>query len=421
MVQFVFMAIGFMVTLLNVLLWIAIRRRLKLGFPKKGNLLSIAVGIAMLIALHPGIFLMFGGVSGLMALRSTLPEWIAITGMSMQFAAWVYGGLLLIKGAPVVFYEFIRRLRRALHKPDGGTEPEKQLIDEERRSVLAKAALTFPAAIIATSIGGAMASRVEPVVTRLRMKVPRDATNLHGITIAQISDVHVGSYMDAKRLDDFIEGMNAVKADYHVMTGDLLDNHVEQLPESQRFLRSLKPRRGRVFMCMGNHEYIPARDGNIDEIINGLNESGVELLIDEARKVDIGGDHIWMAGIDYPNSPGISSSKRRTSRESLDVTLAQVKDDGAPRIVLAHHPKSFIDGREMDLDLMLSGHTHGGQIKLGRIGDFALTPVLPFEHYHNGLYSFNGRRLYVNAGAGGWMPVRINCPPEITVVELVSA
>jgi predicted MPP superfamily phosphohydrolase len=64
---------------------------------------------------------------------------------------------------------------------------------------------------------------------------------------------------------------------------------------------------------------------------------------------------------------------------------------------------------------------HGGQLVAGRIGDYVLSPVLPFEHYHNGLYERNGRKLYVNAGAGGWMPVRINCPPEITLVELVPA
>ena len=74
----------------------------------------------------------------------------------------------------------------------------------------------------------------------------------------------------------------------------------------------------------------------------------------------------------------------------------------------------------MQLDLMLSGHTHGGQLVLGRIGDWNFSPVLPFELYHNGHYEHEGRQLYVNRGAGGWMPVRINCPPEISLIELVA-
>jgi predicted MPP superfamily phosphohydrolase len=98
-----------------------------------------------------------------------------------------------------------------------------------------------------------------------------------------------------------------------------------------------------------------------------------------------------------------------------------MRDDGAPRILLSHHPRTFNEARDLQFDLMLSGHTHGGQISLGRIGDYAITPLLAGEFYHNGLYEHRGRRLYVNAGAGGWLPVRINCPPEITLIELVPA
>jgi predicted MPP superfamily phosphohydrolase len=127
-------------------------------------------------------------------------------------------------------------------------------------------------------------------------------------------------------------------------------------------------------------------------------------------------------GIDYPKAGGSHViANRVTDRdtgESLDKVLGEVRDDGAPRILLSHHPKTFFDVRERPIDLTLAGHTHGGPISLGRIGDYELTPVLPFERYHNGLYEHNGRKLYVNAGAGGWMPVRINCPPEITLIEL---
>jgi predicted MPP superfamily phosphohydrolase len=419
MVQYVFMLIGFLVTALNVLTFIALRRRVLHAFPKRGNLVSIVVGMAMLILLHPGLFMLFGGVSGMMSFREQVPEWAQITAMTFQLATWVYGGVLLIKGTPGAFIDAFKRLRRLARKPDG-TPAEREIVNEERRKALAKAALALPAAIVATAVGGAIAARQTPVVTRLRLKVPREMTSLHGLTFAQVSDVHIGSYMDAGRLDEIRDAINATGADYHVMTGDLLDNHIDQLPEAQRFLRGLKPRR-EVFMCMGNHEYIPARDGDIKPIIDGLREACPGLLIDEARKLQIGGDHLWLGGIDYAMGRFMEELQQRTRRESLEYTLGQMADDGAPRILLAHHPGSFIEGREMQLDLMLSGHTHGGQLVLGRIGDWNFSPVLPFELYHNGYYEHDGRQLYVNSGAGGWMPVRVNCPPEITVVELVRA
>ncbi|MBZ0135523.1 MAG: metallophosphoesterase [Planctomycetes bacterium] len=417
MIQYVFMAIGFLVTILNLLVFLALRRRMIIAFPRRGGLISFILAAPFWLLLHPAILLMFGGASVLMVLRNDAPLALQLSSMSFQMAVWIYGGILLLAGTPGTFAGAARRLRRLFNKHPDGTRPEKDLAVDERRRNLVKAGLVMPAAIVATAAGGTLAARQAPVVNRIRLRVPKDRTNLHGLTIAQVSDVHVGSYMDRERLRMISDVMNSLKADYHVMTGDLLDNDMIQLEHSQDFLRDLSPRR-EVLMCMGNHEYIAARTGDVKDVVNGLRETGAQLLIDDARKLSVGGDHLWVGGIDYPAQAGLPGS-RRTPHDSLSHTLALMDDDGAPRIVLAHHPKSFAAGKDMQLDLMLSGHTHGGQLKLGRIGDFAITPVLPFEFFHNGHYERNGRRLYVNAGAGGWMPVRINCPPEITIIELV--
>jgi predicted MPP superfamily phosphohydrolase len=176
---------------------------------------------------------------------------------------------------------------------------------------------------------------------------------------------------------------------------------------------------------MGNHEYIAGMMDGMGSIMQGLRESGVDLLVDESRRLEHGGAHLWLMGIDYPPQGGShiieNRLTQRTTDEAIHEALKDVRDDGAPRILLSHHPRTFVQASEYPIDLTLSGHMHGGQLVAGRIGDYVLSPVLPFEHYHNGLYERNGRKLYVNAGAGGWMPVRINCPPEITLVELVPA
>jgi predicted MPP superfamily phosphohydrolase len=422
MVQYAFMAIGLLVTVLNVLTFLALRRRVMRAFPKRGNAASIALGGLMLVLLHPFIFIMFGGISGLIVFRNELPQWLQITGMTFQMAMWLYGGVLLVTAAPRAFAHTFRKLRRMAKTEPSGTPPEREIINEARRGAITKAALALPAAIIATTIGGAIAARQSPRVTRLRLAVPREMTGLRGFTIAQVSDVHIGSYMDAERLDEIRDVMNSVKADIHVCTGDLLDNDIVQMEEAQRFLRGLNPRR-EVYMCVGNHEYIAARSTDTPRIVAGLRDSGVHLLIDETRRIEIGGDHFWLMGIDYPPQGGthnvFNRVTDRTTDQSLDAVLKECRDDGAPRILLSHNPSTFNQARERPIDLTLSGHTHGGQLVLGRIGDANFSPVLPFELYHNGHYAHEGRQLYVNRGAGGWMPVRINCPPEISVIELV--
>lgn len=416
----VFHAIGLMVTLLNALTFLALRRRIAVAFPKRSGRVTLAVGLVYWPLLFPGLFLALGGPSGLMSMRDQLPLAIGIAGMAFQLAVWFYGGFLLIIGAPAAFLGAWRRLRRMARRDETGTTLEREIVDESRRRAMTRAALAVPAAFVATAAGGALASRQEPVVRTIRLPVARDLTQLHGLKIAQVSDVHVGSYMDARRLDMIRDAINSLGADYHVVTGDLLDNHIDQMEESQRFLRGLKPRVGK-FMCAGNHEYIAGREVGTPAILQGLRESGVDLLIDESRKLVHGGAHFYLLGIDYPAQATLQRATDRTTDQSLDAALADLRDDGAPRVLLSHHPKTFLQARQRPIDLMLAGHTHGGQLVAGRIGDYALTPVLPFEHYHNGFYEWQGRRLYVNAGAGGWMPVRINCPPELTLVEFVPA
>jgi uncharacterized protein len=413
----IFHLIGFTVTALNLVTFLALMRRVRVAFPKRPRLLGFAIGVPYWFGLHPGIFLMLGGVSWLASFSHQVPDILGLLAMTFQFAVWVYGGLLFIKYVPTRFATGVRRLRQLAKADKAGEPAEREEVDHERRQALAKAALVLPTAVVATAAGGALAARQTPRVKELRLSVPPDMTQLKGLTIAQVSDVHVGSYMDGPRLDEIRDAMNAIKADYHVVTGDLIDNHEDQLEEATRFLRGLRPKR-QVFMSMGNHEYISARRVGTPYIVDALRETGVTVLIDESEKVNVGGAHFWMSGLDYPPQATLERLHDRSTEESLAHILEHLRDDGAPRILLSHHPRTFVQARELPFDLMLAGHTHGGQINLGRIGDYAITPVLPFDFYHNGFYQHKGRKLYVNAGAGGWLPVRINCPPEITLVTL---
>ncbi|MCA8944638.1 MAG: metallophosphoesterase [Planctomycetes bacterium] len=397
---------GIVTSIINLFIWLALRRRLKLAFPKRGGLFGIIVGVVMLLLLHPSFAMAIASWSGMRFVRDLLPEWAQILCMGAQFAAWTYAVVNLVIVGPAEIRNLVRKLRKTEPKP----------IDENRRKLISRVGLALPAAAIVVAGAGVAGYHAAPVVTRLRLPVRRDMTNLHGLTIAQISDVHIGSYMDRERLAEFQSAMNALGADIHVITGDLMDNHISQLELANFLVGGLKPKRGPVYLCMGNHEYYTARSGSVKQIIEELGAHNGRMLIDETEALDFGSDRVWLSGIDYEGR----GEADRTTRESLQIVTSEMKDDGAPRIVLAHHPRNFFEGREFPIDLMLSGHTHGGQIKLGRIGDAALTPILPIDYYHNGHYEHDGRRLYVNAGAGGWLPVRLNCPPEITLFELVA-
>ncbi|WP_437744008.1 metallophosphoesterase [Sorangium sp. So ce1504] len=440
---------GLVITLVNGLLGLILWRRLRAAFPRHGALISGLCAAGLLLAALPALLMAAASFSGLRALQRHAPEPLALIAMGAQVGLLLYGLLLGLATLACAAVRALRRLqppRNARTAADAqpatsaqasagaqadpaaqdirvpaDVEARPEAVDERRRRLVVGATWALPAAAVAVSMGGVLASRQRPAVVRLALPVRRELTSLHGVTIAQLSDVHVGSFMDAERLDELRDAMNAIRADIHVVTGDLLDHHVSQLELSARLLRGLRPARGQLFFCMGNHEYIAARSASVGTIVKGLEEAGAQVLVDEAREVRLGGDRLWMGAIDYPSRARPGEPARRPTRDGLDRALGQMRDDGAPRVLLSHHPGTFRAARELPFDLMLSGHTHGGQISLGRIGDYALTPMLPAGLYHNGHYEHRGRRLHVNAGAGGWLPVRINCPPEITLVELVPA
>lgn len=432
---------GVVVTIINAVLGLIVWRRLRAAFPGRDRLLGWGCAAGILLLGHPALFLAAASWSGMRALQRHLPDEVSMVVMGGQIGLLLYGLLL---GVAAGARGAVRALRRGRAAADRGAvqqpevsearagaaeearekatgEARAEAVDEGRRRVVVGAGWALPAAAVAVSMGGVIASRQRPVVARVLLPVRRELTGLHGVTIAQISDVHVGNFMDAERLDEIRDAMNALRADFHVITGDLLDNHVSQMELSARLIRGLRPGRGQIFMCMGNHEYIAARSADVGTIVKGLEEAGAQVLVDEAREIRVGGDRLWMSAIDFPPRARRGEAARRPTREGLQRALDQMRDDGAPRVLLSHHPRTFVEARELPFDLMLSGHTHGGQISLGRIGEHELTPLLAGEFYHRGLYDHRGRRLYVNAGAGGWLPVRVNCPPEITLVELVPA
>jgi len=229
-------------------------------------------------------------------------------------------------------------------------------------------------------------------------KLPRGTDK---IVIAQISDVHLGLIVRCDRLVTMLEAVKAARPDLFVVTGDLVDAQINHLPGLRELLQDIRPRYGK-FAITGNHEYY----AGIDKAIEFIQHSGLAMLRGESRDLGV----IQIAGVDDR-----AAIQTRTGTPAPD-RIALAKTDRSKKFVLflkhQPHPDPDAIGR---FDLMLSGHTHKGQI-------------WPFTYFskrahplHAGRYDVGGGSIvYTSRGTGTWgPPIRFLAPPEVTVIELV--
>jgi predicted MPP superfamily phosphohydrolase len=228
---------------------------------------------------------------------------------------------------------------------------------------------------------------------------------LDGYVIAQVSDLHAGTYVGEHDFDAGFERVRAAKPDLVVATGDIVDFDPGYLPMVARKLADLAPRDG-VYACLGNHDYY----AGWSRVVAGLRAAGVTPLVNEGtviRSRDHGG--FALLGVDER-----WAGRYGRTGPLLDDAIAMVPDP-LPRILLSHQPVT-VDRWPGKVGLQLSGHTHGGQINPGfRPADLVMT-------YVAGLYRVGGTALYVNRGFGTvGPPARVAARPEITRIVLVAA
>jgi predicted MPP superfamily phosphohydrolase len=196
---------------------------------------------------------------------------------------------------------------------------------------------------------------------------------------------------------------NALQPDLIVLTGDYVSRKAEAIFELAPVLASLNAKHG-VFSILGNHDLWT----DVEIIRLGFKEQRLPLLENEGVALPVNGETLYLAGVDDGWS----------GQPDLALALAQ-RPTGALTILLAHEP-DLADQFSLDerVSLQLSGHSHGGQVRLPLLG----APVLPRlgKKYDQGLYRINEMWLYTNRGIGLVTPVRINCPPEITEITLMS-
>lgn len=225
------------------------------------------------------------------------------------------------------------------------------------------------------------------------------------LNIAVLSDVHIGGLMEESKIKQIVEMTNALKADMVVLTGDIVDAELKNVEKSIDELQHLQANNG-IFYVLGNHEYFH----DIENIINKLQSLGFHVLINQSYTFK---DIINIAGI-----ADFMGWRVGYLEPDISQTFAQI-DPQLPTILLAHQPKiiDYLKAPPYDkVDLVLSGHTHGGQIF-----PFSLAMLLQ-QPYIKGLHTLNNAhqtKVYVSQGSGFWgPPMRIGSEREITLFSL---
>jgi hypothetical protein len=244
-------------------------------------------------------------------------------------------------------------------------------------------------------------------VEGLRRTPKGKARTVRPLRIVQITDPHLGPFMSVKRLRFLCERAVAKKPDLVLLTGDFLtmesQEHERHLAEALSPLCALP---GRVFACRGNHDLEAPR-----VVAEGLARAGVQLLVDEAAVVDTMAGKVEVLGIDF---------RFRGREEHITRVCAEhPRRDGELRIAMLHDPGAFRHVPEGAADLVLSGHTHGGQLGLLWLGlESTIVSALTSLPDH-GFWALGKNRLYVHRGTGHYgFPLRVGVPAEHSVLSV---
>ena len=348
---------------------------------------------------------------------SVAPVFLTLSLLSIPFAG--------------AFLAFARRSARAIGPVEPALEPAVLTVDASlvapiaakpaepaplgptrhltRRGLLTAAAAVAPALAMGAGVQG-FRRGFSPVAIRKRSLVlPLLPESLEGLRILQLSDVHLGVYRQLGDLEAALELASRESPDLVVITGDFVE-HGDLLPDALDLVQAVRPKLG-IVACLGNHEYFQS----ISHIRKTYERKGIPLLVDEALSLPTDtSTKLSVLGIDDPRTMG--GDLRPALQYSLERTLA--KSSGDFQLLLSHRPEAILPASELDLGLVLSGHTHGGQIGFNGKSAFE---ALSRDGYLWGPYTRARTGLYTTSGFGHWYPFRLGCESELPLLELSRA
>jgi predicted MPP superfamily phosphohydrolase len=377
----------------------------------------------------------------------------ALVGLWFFGAVFGFVAVKLVRGLDLLWSRIRKKARpqpaAAAVQPDvslASAASVEQLRDPGRRYFFRAATAAAGAAPFLGAMYGYAAERLKYQVHRQEIPISNLNPALDGLSIVQISDIHLSGYMPPSQVRRAVEMANELGAHLAVVTGDFITGASDPLPDCIEEIRQLRVPLG-TFGCNGNHE-IYAR---VEDLAQSLfAQAGMKLLRGENAQLIFNGAPFNLMGVDYQRERTLEGHKKQTL---TDVEKLVRRD--MTNILLSHNPNSFPRAAELGIELSLAGHTHGGQIQV-EILDHRLSPARFITDYIAGLYqrpllapSLDTPRysrvdgyaeapritpapavvnatgmasLYVNRGLGTvGAPVRIGVPPEITLIVLRRA
>jgi predicted MPP superfamily phosphohydrolase len=273
---------------------------------------------------------------------------------------------------------------------------------EPRRIFLRRAATGLIGVTGAAAVLGIEQAEIAPQLSRHEVPIRGLHPDLDGVTIVQLSDIHAGALMSEERMLRIARAAAALQPDIVVLTGDLLDVSPRAAKPFSRAFGELRGKLG-TFGIFGNHDYFAGPRA----AEAAVRDAGATLLRNSGARIVRGRGSLFIGGVDDPSRGALGVDPVRALRAAAPEE---------PRIMLAHRPSLFEQCAGAGAQLVLSGHTHGGQIALSPAWSLArlLGP------YTMGLYERGGAHLYVHRGMGtvGPAPLRLGSPPEIALLTL---
>ncbi|HEX8521170.1 MAG TPA: metallophosphoesterase [Tepidisphaeraceae bacterium] len=296
---------------------------------------------------------------------------------------------------------FARSVSRKEANSSAAVRDEPKL---SRRDALALSLVTAPPILLGGTVGYCLKSLGSFRIRKMDIPLVDLPMDLDGMTIAHVSDVHVGRFTRGAMLPKIVDATNALKADFIAFTGDLIDLSITDLTASIDMMKRFDPRHG-LFMVEGNHDLIE----DADEFETRCKRESLPLLLNETMLTQHNGRPVQFMGMVW--------HRRDQQMAASMADLQSQRVHGAFPILLAHHPHVFDVAASAGIPLTLAGHTHGGQLMLNeRLGAGSI-----MFRYWSGLYQKNDSALVVSNGVGNWFPLRVQAPAEIVHLTLRRA
>lgn len=242
------------------------------------------------------------------------------------------------------------------------------------------------------------------IVERVSITLPRLPKEFDGFRVVQLSDIHHSPLTGLEHIERAFKIANDLQPDIIALTGDYVSHEEKYVPPVAEAMGKLRARHG-VYAVMGNHDHWT--DGSL--VSDMMKNEGIRVLNNEGFRFEYNGASIWLAGVDdlLVGLTDVPAALKGSQQDEF-------------KLLLAHNPAIIRTAQPAGVDLMLSGHTHGGQIRLREANESSLFPRRR-RRLSSGLHKRGNTQIYITRGIGTVvLPVRYGCPPEVSVIELRS-